>query len=282
MGSKTRGDDFVLKITEQKEQKVKTEHIETVENDDSNIAVPPPISALTNVDPSVLRIVFQSSKIKSFLYKIEPNIAKINGPSLDLMSTTAALLLESLVEKAVKQGHDDTRSHRFTKIRKGSRRRHDHPDNEKQCASLNEGVDHFLITSKQLKRVVSANNPSSLVFLEKKYEDFMDKDSSFIPSKSNEYVPRNTVNRNHRSTKRSATKTCNTKTTTSVQLDQKVNKGCIGKSNEHLQKEPSRKDPSSLLLGSKTNPLDMAIVNALYAEEKLVFGSIIKDDDDYD
>ena len=284
MGSKVVGNEFLLKNTERKEQVVKTERSEVVENDDSNITVPPTISALTNMDPSSFRTVFQSSKIKSFLYKVEPNIAKVNGPSLNLMSATAALFLKRLVEEAVKQEQDVTSNHKYIKTRKEDYQCNDHPRNEKQGASLDSGVDYFLITSNQLKRVVSANSPSSLVFLEETYQTFLDKDNSILPSKLHEYVPRNVVNKTRRGRKRPTTEACNSTSTKLVYLDhsEEGNKGDIGKKDKQLSRKTKRKASSSLLLMPKTNPLDKAIANAVNGEEKLVQGKIIEDDDYYD
>ena len=286
MGSKTRIDDHFMHSVEQKEQDVKmhTDHSDNVDDDNSNFVPSPSLSSLVNTDPSVLSTIFQSSKIKSFMYKIEPNIAKFNGPSLDLISTTAAIFLKTLVEKAVKREQDDASNQRHSKIRKEGDQLNCCRDSEKQVGSL-DAFDHFLITSNHLKGIVSANIPSSLVFLEETYKNFIDKDSSVLPSKLHEYIPRKISTKNRRGTKRSSAKLCNTQTNTCVQLEsyEEGDKKDDGISGKRLKRNFSRKDDSScLLLVPKTNPLDKAIENAAFAEDTLSFGKIIEDDDDYD
>jgi predicted transcriptional regulator len=283
MNPNDRGDDFIEDVKQQ--EKVVTDHGDAAENNVSDIVVPQSLSALTSNDPSVLTTIFEPSKIKNFLYKVEPNIARINASSLDLISTTAALMLQKLVEKAVLREQDDINNQMYKKTtRKEEYRqgRHIDIDNENQDASVDVDIEHFLLTSNHLKRVVSANNSPSLDFLEETYESFRDKDGSVLPSRLHEYVPR-------KATKRSAaTVAGNVQTTTLAQLDycEEGKNGDNGNNNKKLKIYHRSKDSSSLLLSSNgsndADPLERAIANAANAEESHVLDEIVEDDDDYD
>lgn len=251
-----------LKTTE----KVGTDHGDASENDAAD--APPSLSALSNNDPCVLTNIFEPSKIKNFVYKIEPNIAKFNASSLDLISTTAALIIKALVENAVMREQDDTRHHTNKKIRK----------DESLHESLHVEAQHLLLASNQLKRVVTANSPSSLDFLTESYRNFRDKDASFLPSRLNEYIPRKACDKTKRANKRSvATVAGNfekgeTERNEDSNKKLKSNHACRGSSSSSF----SPKDCSD------ADPLKRAIRTAVNAEEKHVLDEIIEDEDDYD
>jgi hypothetical protein len=282
MNPNDRGDGFIENAKQQ--EKGTTDHgCEAAENNVSDSVVPPSLSALTSNDPSVLTTIFEPSKIKNFLYKVEPNIARLNAPSLDLISTTAALMIQKLVEKAVLREQDDISNPTYKNKTKNDEHRqgqHIGIDNENRDASLDIGNERFLLTSNHLKRVVSANTSPSLDFLEETYENFKDKDGSVLPSRLHEYVPR-------KATKRSAAIVAgNAQTTTLVGQPDYYEEGNNGNNNKKLKRNPTSLDSSSLLLSSNgshdDNPLERAIANAAKAEERHVLDEIVEDDDDYD
>mmetsp|Transcript_20558 Transcript_20558/g.51124 ORF Transcript_20558/g.51124 Transcript_20558/m.51124 type:complete len:250 (+) Transcript_20558:64-813(+) len=224
---------------------------------DSNAASDLPPNALTNDDPIALTTIFEPSKIKNFLYKVEPNMARINATSLDLVSTTATLLLKALVTKAVQEEQQD-----------GDSRRKDH-------ALKEDGgrAKQILLTSNRLKNVVLGNSPYCLDFLEETYENFRDKDGSFLPSKLCEYVPRTAKRKQGVG---SAATIGNNETSGENNFDENTNKRLKG---NHAS--------SSLLLSSEcandATPIERAIANAATAKrETIVVDKIIEDDDDYD
>jgi len=199
-----------------------------------------------------------------------------------LISTTAALMLQKLVEKAVLREQDDISNPMYKKTaKKEEHRQGRHIDigNENRDASLNVGNERFLLTSNHLKHVVSTNTSPSLDFLEETYEIFKDKEGSVLPSRLHEYVPR-------KATKRSAAIVGgNAKTITLGQPDY-CEEGNNGNNNKKLKRNPTSLDSSSLLLSSNgshdDNPLERAIANAANAEERHVLDEIVEDDDDYD
>lgn len=258
------------------EEQVTIDHADAVEKNYSDVVVPPPVSTLTNSDPCTLTSLFESSKIKSFLYKVEPNIAKINASSLDLISTTAAIMLKALVEKAVLQERDGFSNNVSAKTSKGGYEQD--RENRNRDASLNVGAEHFLLTSNHLKRLVSAKNSSSFVFLEETFENFRNKDGSILPSKLHEYVPRKVYNKDHRATKRSAATIAGNmrKTALNSTLYEEDKKGDDKKDNKRLKLLPS------LNVGNDANSLERVIAAVANAEEHYVCDKIVEDDDDYD
>jgi hypothetical protein len=258
------------------EEQVTIDHADAVENNYCDGLVHTPVSTLKNSDPCTLTSLFESSKIKSFLYKVEPNIAKINASSLDLISTTAAIMLKALVEKAVLQERAGFSNNMIAKTGEGGYGQD--RENRNRDASLNVGAEHFLLTSNHLKRLVSANNSSSLAFLEETFENFRDKDGSILPSKLHEYVPRKVYNKDHRVTKRSAATIAGNvrKAALNSMLYEEVKNGDTKKDNKRLKLLPS------LNGGDDVNSLERVIAAVANAEEHYVCDKIVEDDDDYD
>jgi len=224
---------------------------------DSNAASDLPPNALTNDDPIALTTIFEPSKIKNFLYKIEPNMARINATSLDLVSTTATLLLKALVDKAVQEEQQDDN-------RRGTKKDRAH--------KIGPAKHDVLLTSNRLKNVVLGNIPSSLDFLEETYENFRDKDGSFLPSKLCEYVPRTAKRKQGVGSAATVGK-----------IETSGQNNCDEINNKRLKGNYAS---SSLLLSSEcandATPIERAIANAATATETIVVDKIIEDDDDYD
>ena len=257
--------------TKQREE-VTTDHGDTADSYAFD-AHHPTLSALTNNDPCALTTIFEPSKIKNFLYKIEPNMARINAVSLDLISTTATVLLKTLVEKAVLQEQGDI-GHRISK----KTRRDTHSNNERG------GYKRALVTSNQLKSVVtSAKSPSSLKFLEETYENFRNKDGSFLPSKLIEYVPRKPQKRKQKATNQSAGTASDNDKRTALRKTDCAKSG--GNENKRLKRNLAYTG-SSLLLSSEcpsdTKTVERAIANAAAASESQALDKIVEDEDDYD
>jgi hypothetical protein len=282
MSSNDRDDTGIEDVNQQ--AKKRSNNDGAVENFDScDLGVPPSFAALSNDDPCVLTTVFETSKMKSFLYKIEPNMAKINAPSLELISTVAALVLKTLVEKAVLREQGNTSNQMCKKAQNKGCPRGD----QNQESSLHDSVENFLITSNHLKRVVSANNDlPSLDFLRETFENFRDRDASVLPSKLHEYVPRKAYKRE---TKRSASNLAGYSQTTTLNHSDGFGEGKSGNnenSKKRLKSNHTGKDPSSLALSSKVGSdarcLEREIANATNAQESLISHKIIEDDDDYD
>jgi len=247
--------------------KVTADHRDAVGSGVSDAALSAPLSALADNDPYALTNVFENSKIKHFLYKVEPNIARINAPSLDLLSTTAALVLKKLIEKAVLQEQEETGNQANKKIRKDS---------------LERGAEFFLLTSNHLKR--AALNTSSLNFLEKTCSKLGDKDKNLIPSKLHEYVPRKKTRTAKREAASVSTKTKST-TLTQTNYFQGENTGNSESATKRLKRDHTCIAPSLFITSNgrnDSNVLDKTISNAANAEEKYVLDKIVEDDDDYD
>lgn len=129
---------------------------------------------IDNNNPDVvetLTTVLDPSKIKVFLYKEEPNLARLNGQSLELISTTIALFLKSIIETSTRL---DTCCQKKIK-----RSRYDEEPTQQPT--------EFLITSTHLMRVISTN--PSLGFLTKIFENRKDKDGSVPTSLLKGYTP---------------------------------------------------------------------------------------------
>lgn len=247
--------------------KAATSNVDTADNDASD-SPRLPLSALTSDDPSVLTTIFEPSKIKNFLYKVEPTMPRINASSLDLISTTATVLLKTLVEKAVLLEQKDRKDQTLQKD--------DH--NKKKSV---------LITSNRLKSVVeSTSGPSALDFLEDTFENFTDKDGKFLPHQQSAYVPRTTQKRKSKATDQSTTTLEGDKsTTTSIQAT-----GAQAESGGTEKRQKTNHDykgASSSLLHSNefvntTNSVERAIAQAASATEQYAPERIVEDDDDYD
>lgn len=236
---------------------------------DDSIAANLPRTALSTDDPIALTTILEASKTKNFLYKVEPNMARINAASVDLISTTATLLLKSLVDKAVQEEQNDL--------------------NNKIVAhgeDADASTKHVLLTSNRIKNTVLDNKPSGLGFLEETYENFRDKDASFLPSKLCEYVPR-TAKRKPGALKQSAV---HAKRNVLVGQNASEHTGNIddqhNRSNKRLKQTIDLKGSSSLLLSSEcandATPIERAIAEAANAAETIGMDKIIEDDDDYD
>ncbi len=238
-----------------------------------------PLSVLTNEDPSTLTTIFEPSKIKNFLYKVEPTMSRINASSLDLISTTATVLLKTLVEKAVLQEQEDRKD---TTIRKDANN-----NNKTQSPDLQVERKSVLITSNRMKSVIeSTSGPSALNFLEDTFENFRDKDGSFLPSKLSEYVPRAAQKRKPKAKNQSvATLTGDRSTTTSIQATSGQAESRVNET-KRLKTNHAYKGASSLLLSnefvSNSYPVERAIAQAAAATEHYEPEKIVQDEDDYD
>ena len=264
--------------------------------------VPPTLAALTTTtiitdDPLTLTNVFEASKIKNFLYKVEPNMARLYKPALDLISTTTALFLKSMVEKAVlleqQQQQDNSRCRQTNEEEQG--RAHHLDDADAGDTDPNPKPEHFLITSNHLKRVVSSNH-SSLDFLEETYENFKNKDGSVLPSSLKEYIPRVREDKKPQQAKRTA----NTQITSSGQSesaneneDMKRLKTAVAgtcssstfnATSTFNNNNTNNKDASLLLSATTTDdaPLEKAIADAANTKESHILEEIVEDEDDYD
>ena len=247
--------------------------------------LPPVSSSLArtqNEDPFVMTNLFESSKIKKFMYKEEPNMPKINAASLELISTTFALLLKSVVDKAVLLEQSDDKSSSSSnsslqqrkKINAGNAVPKGTPASN---ANTNEDV---LITSNYLKRAVlscSSGNPPSLDFLVETYENFRDKDASILPSRLYEYVPRTTAKR----TKRKEVPLAEVPAVAAAAAVEKPKTTISGRSSKTI-------DSSSFgtceMNDADAVPLEKAIADASATtnERNLIIDEIVEDDDDYD
>lgn len=246
--------------------KAATSNGDTADNDASDSSRLP-LSALTSDDPSVLATIFEPSKIKNFLYKVEPTMSRINASSLDLISTTATVLLKTLVEKAVLLEQEDRKDRTI----------------QKDEHNKNKSV---LITSNRLKSVVeSTSGPSALEFLEDTFENFTDKDGKFLPNQQSAYVPRTTQKRKPKAPDQSTTTRGGKSTTTSIQAT-----GVQAESGGTEKRQKTNHDykgASSSLLHSNefvntTNSVERAIAQAASATEQYAPETIVEDDDDYD
>ena len=170
----------------------------------------------------------------------------------------------------------------------GKMKRNDaHHTNDKEDRDIYTNDDHILVTSNRLKSVLeSTNEPSALDFLEETYENFRDKDGSFLPSKLSEYVPRTAQQRKPKAKKPSAARVMRTTT-----LPEQADGALQAESAGHKAKRPKRNhtyrgSPSSLLLSSEcangTGPVQKAIAQAVAATGNYAPDQIIEDEDDYD
>ena len=233
-----------------------------------------PLSALTNDDPCALTAIFEPSKIKNFLYKAEPKMGRISASSLDLISTTATVLLKTLVEKTVLLEQED-------RMWKTTRSNH-HSSNGTKDNDLQVNDKHILITSNRLKSVLeSASGPSALDFLEETYENFRDKDGSFLPSKLSEYIPRTAQKRKAKSTNKVAKSK-----TTSKQANVRKAESADNESKKVKRNHTYKGTSSSLLFssegGNDAGPVEKAIAQAVATTENHAPYKIVEDEDDYD
>lgn len=105
--------------------------------------------------------ILDPKKIKSFLYREQQSMPKLNGASLDLISTTLTILLKSIIDDAIQR---------------------------KKCGDFNSDnigtlpresltqTNEILITSTDLLRVISIN--PSYDFLRRVFEAFKYKDGN--------------------------------------------------------------------------------------------------------
>ena len=174
-------DDKLLTKTEQQEQEQEQQEIIPKDADAHNSNDITLLQKQRITTDQLLTNVFDPSKIKNFLYKEEPNMARLNGPSLDLISTTAALLLKSIVEKAIRLDNDNDSSSSLQQQQQQQQQRNNKEGDKGP-------PEQILITSTHLKRLISSSNPS-LEFLQETYENVIDKDGSARVSSLREYIP---------------------------------------------------------------------------------------------
>mmetsp|Transcript_32963 Transcript_32963/g.36907 ORF Transcript_32963/g.36907 Transcript_32963/m.36907 type:complete len:236 (+) Transcript_32963:63-770(+) len=206
---------------------------------------------LQSITTDQLTTVFDSSKIKMFLYKEEPNMARLNGPSLDLISTTTALFLRSIINKSIR-------------LDKGSQ----------QLANKDEGETYpntkaFLITSTQLKRVILTS--PSLGFLKETVVYFKIKDGSVPVSSLRGYIP---------SVKKKQTKNRVANQSSPNQSDPE--KESSNKRRRKTDATVNTYNQDTPLLSSDHAPLEKAIANAVNAKSHNILETIVADEDDYD
>ena len=282
-------DDKLLTKTEQQEQEQEQEQQEIISKDDDahnsndiTLLQKQPITT-----DQLLTNVFDPSKIKNFLYKEEPNMARLNGPSLDLISTTAALLLKSIVEKAIRLDNDNDSSSSLQQ-------------QQQQQRNKKEGdkgpPEQILITSTHLKRLISSSNPS-LEFLQETYENVIDKDGSARVSSLREYIPAVKKVKVKQGNKRGAA--ANSSSSIINQTDNSKDENNNNNNNSNNSKQRRKTDSgtctSSAFIDSNTNnkdnslfsssddaPLEKAIADATNTKESRMLDKIIADEDDYD
>ena len=274
-------DDKLLTKTEQQEQ----EQQEIIPKDD-NAHNSNDITLLQEqriTTDQILTNVFDPSKIKNFLYKEEPNMARLNGPSLDLISTTAALLLKSIVEKAIRLDNDNDSSSSLQQ--------------QQQQRNKKEGdkgpPEQILITSTHLKRLISSSNPS-LEFLQETYENVIDKDGSARVSSLREYIPAVKKVKVKQGNKRGAAANPSSSIINQSDNSKDENNNNNSNNSKRRRKTDSGTCTSSAFIDSNTNnkdnslfssddaPLKKAIADATNTKESRMLDKIIADEDDYD
>ena len=277
-------DDKLLTKTEQQEQ----EQQEIIPKDD-NAHNSNDITLLQKqriTTDQLLTNVFDPSKIKNFLYKEEPNMARLNGPSLDLISTTAALLLKSIVEKAIRLDNDNDSSSSLQQQQQQQQQQRNNKVGDKGPP------EQILITSTHLKRLISSSNPS-LEFLQETYENVIDKDGSARVSSLREYIPAVKKVKVKQGNKRGAAAN-----PSSSIINQSDNSRDENNNNSNNSKRRRKTDSgtctSSAFIDSNTNnkdsslfssddaPLEKAIADATNTKESRMLDKIIADEDDYD
>ena len=282
-------DDKLLTKTEQQEQEQEQQQEIIPKDDDahnSNDATLLQKQPITT--DQLLTNVFDPSKIKNFLYKEEPNMARLNGPSLDLISTTAALLLKSIVEKAIRLDNDNGSSSSLQQQQEQQQQRNN-KEGEKGPP------EQILITSTHLKRLISSSNPS-LEFLQETYENVIDKDGSARVSSLREYIPAVKKVKVKQGNKRGAA--ANSSSSIINQSDNSKDENNNNNNNNNNSKRRRKTDSgtctSSAFIDSNTDskdsslfssddaPLEKAIADATNTKESRMLDTIIADEDDYD
>jgi hypothetical protein len=277
--SSSRRDDKILTKTEQLEQEQQQDIIPKDDAHNSDDVTPLLQQPITTTDQ--LTNVFDPSKIKKFLYKEEPNMPRLNGPSLDLISTTAVLLLKSIVKKAIRLDNDNGNCLQQQRKKEGD-------EGQSQTQTHVADPEQILITSTHLKRVISSN--PSLEFLQDTYQNVIDKDGSARVSSLREYIPAIKKVRVKQVKKRGA---ANLSPSIIYQSDSKGENN-NSNNNKRRRKTDSGTCTSSTFTNKNTNnkdnslfssddaPLEKAIADAANTKESRMLDKIIADEDDYD
>ena len=278
-------DDKLLTKTEEQEQEQEQQEIIPKDADAHNSNDITLLQKQRITTDQLLTNVFDPSKIKNFLYKEEPNMARLNGPSLDLISTTAALLLKSIVEKAIRLDNDNDSSSSLQQ-------------QQQQQRNKKEGdkgpPEQILITSTHLKRLISSSNPS-LEFLQETYENVIDKDGSARVSSLREYIPAVKKVKVKQGNKRGAAANSSSSIINQTDNSKDENNNNNNSNNsKRRRKTDSGTCTSSAFIDSNTNskdsslfssddaPLEKAIADATNTKESRMLDKIIADEDDYD
>jgi len=206
---------------------------------------------LQSITTDQLTTVFDPTKIKMFLYKEEPNMARLNGPSLDLISTTTALFLKSIIDKSLRL---DIGSQQITNKDEGQT----YPDSKE-----------FLITSTHLKRAILTS--PSLGFLKETFENFKNKDGSVPVSSLRVYVP---PVKKKQTKNRIANQSSPNQSDPEKEISNKRRRKTDATFNTYNQETP--------LFSSDHAPLEKAIANAANAKGHNIVEKIVADEDDYD
>jgi len=217
--------------------------------DNSTTAANLPPTALSTEDPIALTTTLEAARIKSFLYKIEPNMPRISADALELISTTATLLLKSIVDKTVQEEEDE-------RNKKGR---------------YNDHSKEVLLRSNRIKGAVLNNKSLGFDFLEDTYENFRARD---VQSRYGEYIPKAKKRNQIARAKQKALEDAKP-------IDKEHNTN-----NKRLKQTIESKGSSSLLLSSErandATPIEKAITEAAIPKESITMDKIIEDDDDYD
>ncbi|OEU20636.1 hypothetical protein FRACYDRAFT_234269 [Fragilariopsis cylindrus CCMP1102] len=284
--SRSSRDDKLLTKTEQQEQEQEQQEIISKDDDAHNSNDITLLQKQPITNDQLLTNVFDPSKIKNFLYKEEPNMARLNGPSLDLISTTAALLLKSIVEKAIRLDNDN-----------GSSSSLQQQQQQQQQRNNKEGdkgpPEQILITSTHLKRLISSSNPS-LEFLQETYENVIDKDGSARVSSLREYIPAVKKVKVKQVNKRGAAAHPSSSIINQTDNSKDENNNNNSNNSKRRRKTDSGTYRSSAFIDNNTNnkdnslfssddaPLKKAIADATNTKESRMLDKIIADEDDYD
>ena len=273
-------DDKLLTKTEEQEQEQEQQEIIPKDADAHNSNDITLLQKQRITTDQLLTNVFDPSKIKNFLYKEEPNMARLNGPSLDLISTTAALLLKSIVEKAIRLDNDNGSSSSCLQQQQRNNKVGDKGPPEQ-----------ILITSTHLKRLISSSNPS-LEFLQETYENVIDKDGSARVSSLREYIPAVKKVKVKQGNKRGAA--ANSSSSIINQSDNSRDENNNSNNSKRRRKTDFETCTSSAFIDNNTNnkdsslfssddaPLEKAIADATNTKESRMLDKIIADEDDYD
>lgn len=217
-----------------------------------------------------LTTVFDPSKIKSILYKEESNMARLYGPGLKLISTTAALFLRSIIERAA--ASDDGAGDGPRLANQLDNRDHQPPARASSPAAP-------LVTLRMLREVVSSD--PALEFLRESLDAVKDKDRTASSlSLLKEYVPTPAAAASTSSLERHPRKRKAIGGTASTNGSQ---------SNVTTERRQWKKAARTVGTGSEQpsaessfDPLERAIVEAGGADEGRLPDEIVPDEDDYD